>query len=113
MNRHHRRAAARQSRVVLPNIGFAPAAHVVLSHDGRSLSEAMASGRVAALVPIHCGNLAATEPTAMLEAVIEAGGAIVMAFESARDAREFQSRMAARTCPPPPVPTHRAPEAVQ
>lgn len=114
MNRHDRRAARSRQRCPLPGLPFDPAAVVVLSNDGRTLEQAMAPGSVAVLMPVHRGDLSAAEPTPMTQAVIDADGAVVFAFEAVADAHQFQRLMdAARPCPPPPRPTHAAPSAVQ
>ena len=114
MNRHTRRAAQKHQGHALPGLPFDPAAVVVLSNDGRSLDQALAPGNVAVLVPIHRGILIAAEATPMAQGVIDADGAVVLAFERAADAAEFQRLLdAARTCPPPPAPTHAAPRALQ
>jgi len=109
MNRHHRRAA-RRHRPSPAAIGFAPAATLVLSNDGLTAEQAMAPGRVSVMVPVPAGNPPPT-PTPMAEAVLEAGGAVLLAFEDAADARRFQARL--DTTRTTPTPTHPAPLGMQ
>ena len=113
MNRHNRRAARKAG----PNPagpGFASVATVVLSNEELTAAEAMAPGRVAVVVPVAAGNVAATFNDPRLAGYLDGGASVILRFERAADAAEFQRlRDAARTSPPPPVPTHAAPLGTQ
>ncbi len=74
----------------------------------------MAPGRVAVVVPVPAGNVAATFNDPRLAGYLDGGASVILRFERLCDAVQFQRlRDAARTSPPPPIPTHPTPEAMQ
>ncbi|MEI7606638.1 MAG: hypothetical protein WCJ64_04570 [Rhodospirillaceae bacterium] len=113
MNRHNRRAAGRH-RPNPTGLGFASVATVVLSNEGLTAAEAMAPGRVAVVLPVPAGNVAATFNDPRLAGYLDGGAAVVLRFERLCDAVQFQRlRDAACTGSLPPAPTHAAPLGVQ
>ena len=113
MNRHSRLAAGRH-RQNPAGPGFAPAATIVLSHEGLTLPEAMSPGRVAVVLPVPAGNVAATFNDPRLAGYLDGGASVILKFERLCDAVQFQRlRGAVCTSPPPPAPTHAAPLGVQ
>ena len=113
MNRHDRRAAGRP-RPNPAGPGFAAAATVVLSNEGLTAEQAMAPGRVAVVLPVPVGNISATINDPRLPGFLDGGASVILRFERLCDAVQFQRLQdAARTSPPPPAPTHAAPEAMQ
>ena len=113
MNRHDRRAARKTG----PNPagpGFASVASVVLSNEALTAEQAMAPGRVAVVLPVPAGNVAATFNDPRLAGYLDGGASVILKFERLCDAVQFQRlRDVASPTPPPPAPTHAAPLAVQ